>query len=249
MRTSQTRIGLLIALFGLVAACSSRPTPVQIRRSTPPTSATSAPSPTITHRATVTKVAATVTPVASPLQDDWIHYENEHVQLSLPRGWQVIELTSDDAQAAFESMKRDNPQMAGIIASPDALQDAALWAFGPGDREFTENLNIRRSPLGAERITDMQEQVLDLVAPQLEKAGFGVLSSEANLRINGLPAAHVIYTLPTITADASPIEIRGHQYLVLSDSDLWILSYSTMPERDARMAPVFEQSARSFRPQ
>jgi hypothetical protein len=194
-------------------------------------------------------VAATVTPAASLLPDDWINYENQNVQLSLPRGWQMIELTSDDAQAALESMKQDNPHMAGIIASPDALQDAALWAFGPADREFTDNLNIRRSQLGAERITDMQGQVLDLLVPQLNEAGFGVLSSDANLRINGLPAAHIIYTLPTTAGGQPPVEIRGHQYLVLSDSYLWILSYSTTPERDARMAPMFEQSARSFRPQ
>ncbi len=239
----------VIALAGLVGACSSKPASTQAVPSTRPTLTLSAPSPTFAHRPTATLATPVVTLTPSLLPHDWIDYENQHVRLALPPDWQVIELTSGDAQAALENLRQDNPQLAGIIGNADALQSAALWAFGPTNGEFTESLNIRRSPLGAERITDMQGQALDLLLPQLDKAGFVVLSSDASLRINGLPAARIDYTLPIITAVKPTVNIRGHQYLVLSDSDLWILSYSTTPERDARMAPIFEQSARSFRPQ
>ena len=254
MRTWRSRATLLqliafVALVGLVGACSGRPAPDQTLPSTRPSPATPAPSPTFTQRPTTAPALPSVTSAPSPLADDWIDYENESVRLALPPNWKTIELTSGEAQAALEDLKQDNPQMADIISSPGVLQSAVLWAFGPANSEFADNLNIRGAPLGAERITDMQGQVLDLLLPQLDRAGFAVLSSDAGLRINGLPAARITYTLSTTTAGKSTSAILGHQYLVLSDSHLWILSYSTTPERDGRMAPIFEHSARSFRPQ
>ena len=181
------------------------------------------------------------------LPSDWVEHEAQSIRIALPPDWQVVDLTSDHVEAAFADLEQTHPQMAGIIGSPAAMLSADLWAFGPPNKDFAENLNIRRSPLGAERITDVQRQVLDLLLKQLGEAGFTELSSDASLRVNDLPAARISYTLPTTTGDKAAPAIRGHQYLVLSDSDLWILSYSTLPEREARMAPIFEKSARSFR--
>ena len=254
MRTWRSHATILplitfVALVGLVGACSGRPAPGQTLPSTRQAPTTPAPSPTFTQWPTAALAPASATPSPSRLPEDWIDFENRSVRLALPPTWQVVEPTSGDAQAALEDLRQNNPQMADIIGTPGALQSAALWAFGPASSEFTDSLNIRGSLLGAERITDMQGQVLDLLLPQLDKAGFAVLSSDANLLINGLPAARITYTLPTTSAGKSTPAIRGHQYLVLSDSHLWILSYSTTREREARMAPIFEQSARSFRPQ
>lgn len=238
-----------VALVGLMGACSGRPAPVQAPAATRPAPALSTPSPAPTQRPTVTLAPPTATLTSSGLPDGWIDYENQSIRLALPPDWQVVEPTSGSADAVLESLKQNHPQMADIIGSAAELEDVALWAFGLTSNKFTDNLNIRRSPLGAERITDMQEQVLDLLLPQLDKAGFAVISSNGSLRINGLPAARITYTAPTTTALKPQPAIRGHQYLVLSDSDLWILSYSTTPDREARIASIFEQSARSFRPQ
>jgi hypothetical protein len=240
----------LVVLAALIGGCTLRT--VTTPAPTAPHIATPAPAPSRTAAitATATLAAATLIPSASDrLPDGWTSFENQHVRLALPPDWQVIELTPGDAQAALEDLKRSNPQMAGIIGGPDALQDTALWAFGPTHEGFSDSLNIRQSPLGAAQITDMQEEVLDLLLPQLKKAGFDVSSTDAGLRINGLPAAHISYTIPGSTTSEQTFDIRGHQYLVLAGADLWILSYSSTPERDARMAPIFEQSARSFQPQ
>lgn len=237
----------VIALVALIDGCTFTAATPPL----PPTQAASpasSPSSTIAVRATATMMSATASPTPDRLPDGWTSHENHQVRLSLPPDWQVIEMTSVDAQAALENLKQDNLQMAGIIGSPDALLSAALWAFGPPSEEYTDNLNVRRSPLGVEGITDMQGQVLDLLLPQLEMAGFDVSSTDASLRINGLPAARITYTLPMSSTSKQSFDIRGRQYLVLTDTDLWILSYSTTQAREARLAPVFEQSARSFRP-
>ncbi len=49
------------------------------------------------------------------------------------------------------------------------------------------------------------------------------------------------------SADGKGFEVRGRQIFVAAESDLWILSFSTTPEREAEMAPQFERSAQSFR--
>ncbi len=237
-----------VAVVGLTGACLGRPTPVQPPQNTvvapavPPT-----PSPTQTSPATLAPAAPTMTCTPASLPNDWIEHEDRSIRIALPRDWQVVDLTSDDVQAAFADLKQSHPQMADIIGSPDEMLNAHLWAFGRAGNDFADNLNIRRSPLGAEKITDVPEDVLDLLLRQLGEAGFADLSSDSSLQINGLPAARVFYTLPIAAGDEATRARRGHQYMVVSDSDLWILSYSTTPEREVEMAPIFEQSARSFR--
>ena len=238
-----------LALTGLAGTCSVRPTPVHSPEATLPARTAPAPSPTFTRPSTLAPTAPAMTSTPDGLSDDWIEHDNQSIRIALPRDWQLADLPSKDVQEAFVDLKKNHPQMADIIGSPDAMLSATLWAFGQAENDFADNLNIRRSPLGAERITDVQRDVLDLLLKQLGEVGFTELTSDASLRINGLPAARIFYTLPTTTSEEAAPAIRGHQYLVLSDSDLWILSYSTLPEREARMAPIFEESARSFRPQ
>ena len=239
-----------VVVIGLAGACLGRPAAVQSPQAPLPTrtalAAPSTPSPTFTSRPTLAPVASAMTSTPDSLPNDWIEHEDQSIRISLPRDWQVVDLTSSNVQLAFADLKQKHPQMADIIGSPDVMLSATLWALGPAGNALADNLNIRRAPLGAERITDMQGQVLDLLLKQLSVAGFTELSSDASLRIDGLPAARISYTLPLSTEDEAAPTIRGHQYLVLSDSDLWLLSYSTTPEREAEMAPIFEQSARSF---
>jgi len=248
-RRAQQLLLSALALIGLASACSVRPTPVQLPEATLPSRTAPAPSPTFTRSQTLTPAAPAATAAPGGLPKDWIEYTDQSIRIALPRDWLVVHPTSCDAQAALAELKQTHPQMAGIIGSPDAMLSTTLWAFGPASNDFADNLNIRQSPLGAERLTDVQEDVLDRLLAQLGEAGFTELSSDANLRINGQPAARVRYTLPPTTSENATSAIRGHQYLVLSDSDLWILTYSTIPEREARMASIFEESARSFRPQ
>ena len=74
----------------------------------------------------------------------------------------MLALSQGDLQAVFADFQKTNPELAKIIGSAEALQGVALWAFKTGGADaaggnatFADNLNIRRSPLGDEKITDM----------------------------------------------------------------------------------------------
>jgi hypothetical protein len=71
--------------------------------------------------------------------------------------------------------------------------------------------------------------------------------SKADLKIGDQPAAAISYTFPIVAGDGKSISADGRQYLVLTQSDLWILSYTLGPGQAAALAPSVEQSAQSFR--
>lgn len=214
-------IGVLFAVAAVLAACPG-PTPV------PPT-----PTP--------------VPPTPTP-DTGWVEYAAGDLAISLPKEWEVLELGSSDLESLFTEFQRTNPDLAQIIGSAEALQGVSLWAFNRGvaDATFVDNLNIRRSSLGGQKIEKMQE-VVDAVLAQYEQIGFEVTSTRADLQVGALPGAHIAYNFELTAGDGQQAKVTGHQYLVASATDLWILSYSAGPGRDAALAPVFEQSALSFR--
>jgi hypothetical protein len=184
---------------------------------------------------------------------DWALEANEQLSVAIPPGWRAVDFSNEDAQAAFERLRQNDARLADIIGSPEALQSAAFWAFAPeplpgsGEEEFVDNLNIRRTPLGAQPLVDMQ-QVIDVVLPQYEKMGLEVTSTDLAVRIDNRPAARITYSLMLNAASEDTFEVRGRQVIVATDSDLWVLSLATTPEREGRLAAEFATIAESFRP-
>ena len=109
-------------------------------------------------RKTPTPIPATATPTAipaTPTPNGWAQRaQSGDFALSLPRDWDVLELGKADLQTVFAEFQRSNPELAKVIGSADALQGVALWAFKTGEANavFVDNLNIRRSALGAQKI-------------------------------------------------------------------------------------------------
>lgn len=228
-------IGMLCGLLLLVGCPRpAKPTPI------PPSP--TAPPPT----------AAPVTPTpdgsAELVAAGWAERQTDALSIQLPSDWEVIDFCAGDLQTVFDNLQKRNPDLARIIGSPEALQDAAFWAFRSvgSAATFADNLNIRRTPLNGQQIEDMQA-VVDPVAAQYQELGFQVLAVDANLVIGNQPAAHIVFSFEINTASDQPLSIQGHQYLVATDTDLWILSYSANSDTIAELAPVFQQSAMSFR--
>lgn len=230
MSTAKARISVLsvvlVAAF-LLAGC---PAPV------PPTPTVIPASPT------PTRVPATPTPAG------WAEHTSGDVTIWLPADWDVLAFSEGDLESIFAEFQKTNPEMAKVIGSADALQDVTLWAFNQanGDAVFADNLNIRRSPLGGQKITKM-EDIMPAISDQYRQLGFELGLTETNRQIGGYPAAHIAYSYPVSLADGTNTRLNGHQYLVATPTELWVLSYSAAPGNEDKMKPIFEQSAQSFR--
>lgn len=185
---------------------------------------------------------------AEELPKGWQRKTTDQLSIALPPEWRTIELGGEDAQTLFDELQKTNPDLAGVIGGPKALESAVLWAFGPLHIDFVDNMNIRRSPWGlAGRLYDLGD-VVEVLLPQYEKMGMKVSSTDTGLRIFDLPAARVSYTLQVNGATGEPLEIWGRQYILATDEELWVISCGTTSERAETMAEVFERSAQSFRP-
>lgn len=257
---------LAIVILGcglLLGACNAAPAPgptatVHPTATTAPTAAVATaavPSPTASttpFEPVASATPAATTPSGDELPPGWERHGNDELSIAIPPGWRVIDVDLADAQGAYDTLARDYPGLGDILGGPEALAGAAFWAFGPvvtgkGQASFVDNMNVRRSPLGAQRIASIQE-VIDVLLPEYEKLGLVVTSTDPALRIDGFPAGRITYTLATNTDAQSMGEIRGRQYLVATDADLWVLSYTTVPKREGALAAGFETSAQSFEP-
>ncbi len=249
---SRSRRPLMLVLLCMlaVAGCRAVPpppataTPALPERPTQTPAATSTLAPTLTPAATA---AADPTSAVEPLPEGWHVETDSQLSVALPPGWRIVRLSSADARSAYESFRQLDRELAGILSGPERLQEAVLWAFGPAREDFTDNLNIRRSPSGPQIVTAMQP-VLDALLPEYAKMGLQVTSVDPSLRIQGLPAARVTWTRSIQTRQGLVLEMRGRQVFVATDLELWILSFSTTPERERQLAPVFERVAQSFQP-
>ena len=210
------------------------------------------PAPTPSAPTAMPATASPTAVPATPTPDGWTEHRSGDVTISLPMDWEVLALGQGDVQAIFTAFQKSNPELAKIIGSAEALQGVALWAFKSGvaaagaDAAFADNLNIRRSPLGDQKITDMAE-VTPAIIDQYRKLGFELGATETDRQIGGHPAAHIAFSHPVTLPDGKSAKVNGHQYLVATPTDLWILSYSAGPGNEDALKPVFEQSAESFR--
>ncbi len=229
--------GALLAL--LLVGCPGPAQPSATPVPATPVSPTSTPLP---------PTPASPTPLpATPTPAGWTEQQADALTIWLPSDWQVIDFTAGDAQAVFDDLKARDPNLAAIVGSAEALQDAAFWAFHAVDAaSFADNLNIRRTPLDDQPIEDMQA-VIDAVVAQYQQIGFQVIASDAKLNIGGQPAGHIAFSFELDAQSNQSDSIQGRQYLVATDTDLWILSYSTTSASITDQEPVFEQSALSFR--
>ena len=197
-----------------------------------------------------TPVPPTATPAtiaATPTPEGWVQHSGADLTIWLPKDWEVLDPGQGDLQTIFDDFRKSNPGLARIIGSADALQGVALWAFKTGnpDAVFVDNMNIRRTPLGAQKIEKMQD-VVGPVLDQYRQLGFEIGKSEADLRIGGHPAAHITYSFQLAGSDGKPTRLNGSQYLVATPTDLWFLTFSAAPGNETILAPIFEQSAQSF---
>jgi hypothetical protein len=221
-------LGLFAASGGLVA-CVPTPTPAL---------------PT----ATPTPVLPTPTPTPA-LPEGWVEHVAGDLTIWLPEAWEVLDISESDLQTIFADFEKNNPELAKIIGSAEALKGVSIWAFNTDSQApgFIDNLNIRRTPLNGQPINDTQKDVLEPILAQYAQIGFQVSDSKADLEIGSQPAVRITYTFGMTGGDGKPITAEGQQYIVVTASDLWILSYTAGPGQRVRLEPVIEQSAQSFR--
>lgn len=235
---------VLAAAALLLLACAPQPTVTPL----PPTG-TAAPIATQPPPSPTARLLPTATPAPTPTTDayaGWETVETDLLSIRLPAGWQVMELTEADLAQMLAELE---PYQEVIGRRPDPAEGAAgldLVAVAEADGDLSHNLNIRHMPSGAQRHEDARA-LLGTFAPQMEVLGFTVTEQRADLRTDGgLQMARLSYHLvPTMKGQ---VEARGEQYYVLTETDVWVLTFTSAGMQVADAAAEFEKSAKTFAP-
>jgi hypothetical protein len=166
--------------------------------------------------------------------------------IRLPTGWQVTEPSEEELATILADLAQRRAATGWRLDASVGAAGLDLVAVSSADEDASDNLNIRHVPLGARRVGD-PEAFFAVFVPQMEILGFKVTEQQADLSTDdGLPMGRLAYS--AIPANQGELEARGEQYYVLTETNLWVLTFTSAAVKLDRVPAEFEMSARTFAP-
>lgn len=257
MTPSETRFLRRLILFLVLAAlCPLGAFVYRVSLKLAPTTL-SAPEPLFTLIPGAIELSfATPTPttVVVVVPHGWTEYQvHEHgFAVSVPTVWQRLPITPAELDAALQTIRQSNPDMAdalGASASQLLASGVKFWAFDLNARalqsRFAPNVTVARQTLPTAVSFETYVAVNLNQLNALENRTSPVAHDRTS--IAGLPAERIRYSLLLTTTDGSRVPATITQYLLLNGTDAYVLTYAARADLLGEYAPAFEQSARSFR--
>ncbi len=174
--------------------------------------------------AALVAVVASLLSIAAPTASaaDFRTAQGGGITVSVPANWDPFALDTPKAKAALKSFLSTNSQL-GFSYDELIKQNVVILAIGPRKGLFSDNLNVISSPSGgASTITAADLKGLE---KQYEGIGGKIVKSQI-VKVKGLPAARVEYTLPITAADGSKLNVQGTQLVVLGKTKLAFVTIS-----------------------
>lgn len=154
--------------------------------------------------------------------------------IRLPPGWKEIPLDPADLQAAIEATKKDNPQLAAVLAQQGqraVQQGGKLFAVKNGTSGAT-NLNLIKIPAADATLSE----VVSGSVQQLAKTGVrDVVSTPLTLPAGS--ATRVTFTLPVNNPSGQAVLLQDTQYYLVEGGQAYVVTFTT-PDRSANEAAV-----------
>ena len=233
-----------LAIATLAAACSgtSDPSPTAIARDT-------TPSPTATSSVTL---QLSPSPNSVGLPDGWTRVQGDGFSIGLPDSWESISAADVAGTDAWDQLRDANPDAGAVIDQAETAMrngQVQMFAFDPGPRTvasgFATNVNvIHVGDPGDEDLATLAEQVAEAVALQVPIEG-RVRTSTTTLP--GGEAAVLRYRWTINTPGQGAFDVAVTQYLIVTDGDGYIVTFSGLQSDERQDRPTWEAMAVSFR--
>lgn len=236
------RIAAPLAIITFAAACSGA-------AEASPTATAGTASPTPAASAT-NRVAPSPRTVGLP--DGWSRVQGDGFSIGLPDSWESLSAADIANSGVIDQMREDNPDAAAAIDQAEAAMRSGqvqLFAFDPGPRTvdsgFATNVNvIRIGDTGDEPIADLAEQAAAGV--QLQVPIDGEIETETTTLPAG-EAAVLTYRWTLNAPSGQAFDIAVTQYLIVTDGDAYIVTFSGLNDFAADDGASWEAMAASFR--
>ena len=172
--------------------------------------------------------------------------------ISIPTTWQRLPVKNQELDAALQSVRQTNPDLANALGTnAQALiqNGVKFWAIdlNPETQQagFATNVTVTRQALPNAVSFDT---FVSLNLNQLEN--LTTRSSELvheRVAIAGQPAERVRYLLTVNGTGDAPLTAAITQYLVLDKNNAYVLTFATRTDLMNKYRSVFDQSAASMR--
>lgn len=169
--------------------------------------------------------------------------------VGLPPGWTSVSTKSADD--AFNSLKAANPELANLVKDQLGSSLASLIKLLAFDvqsptlaQQFATNMNVVVAPTGTGVTFDA---FLQLNLAELRKTpGLGNTLRSENVNLPAGRSAKVTSQL-TVNAPGGQQTVAITQYLLVSASRGYIISFSTLPSHVGSYTSLFQEIAETFR--
>ncbi len=172
--------------------------------------------------------------------------------VSVPTTWQRLPVKPLELDAALESVRQSNPELAAALGEHAAAliqSGVKFWAFDltPENQRggFATNLTVTRQSLPGAVSFDSFVAVNLTELNALSTRNSEIVNDRVTL--GGQPAERVRYLLALNSEDGSPLTAAITQYLVLNGRNAFVLTYTARTDQADRYNAIFEQSAASLR--
>jgi hypothetical protein len=210
-----------------------------------------------TTAATTTK-PATTTAVAVPtpaLEDGWTNFKpnNAGFSIALPSDWQSVDQDSVKTflDEGLKQLQDKNPQFSSSLAN----QVKAVFASGvikffgfdtTSSSDFTVNLSVGKQAVPASTTLDSYVQ---LNLSQIENAvKLSNPAEQKKVTLAGVEAVQLKYEWSiTVPATGEPADITTIQYMIVSNKNAYIVTFTCLSDQIDEKLPLFEQIMDTFR--
>jgi hypothetical protein len=191
-------------------------------------------------------------PVPEARDDNgWPYYEikREGFALSLPPDWRQFDMSSENVESMLGEMLAKNPELSTMLTGlrQQIASGVKFYGFDPADARtgFGTNVNVLHMPLPPGHDLDT------LVAESIQqiKSLSTIVKPVASERIvvRGQERERIRYRMSMRGPNGRNNLLAFTQYVAIDDSSYYVLTLTTMPDREAKYASTFDQIGRSFR--
>ena len=191
-----------------------------------------------TASTTTSATTASTTPAGFTVRS----VKNEGFSIAVPKEWRSLDASDALRGPALQRFKRENPAAAPAIealAQPNSPMK--LVAIDPAGGKFATNVNVlvSRVPADASFAAWTRAETAQLAALKPTNLRKGTVQLRPG------KAYRVAYRA-RLTIRGVPRQLALHQYMVKRGSFLYVVTFTTTAERDRRLTPTFDRSARTF---
>lgn len=172
--------------------------------------------------------------------------------LSVPTTWQRMPVQNQELQAALDTIRQSNPELAQALGqnAPTLIANGVkFWAFdlNPTTQQagFATNVTMTRQTLPNTVSFDTFVSINLNQLNALTTRNSNIVNERITLA--GQPADRVRYLVTLNRESDSPLTAAITQYLVLNGKDAYVLTYATRTDLSDTYRSVFDQSAASLR--